>query len=105
MVHLLNDYSQELLSNLRRFQELGDKSGSDAIRHCCLNCFAHLAVLCEAISNTKEAPQTEMETLCDSALDQLGELAQDMCAEEYTRHDLLLGVGGPHIRYQACQKG
>lgn len=94
LVTLLNKYSQDLLSNLRRFEQLGDKRGAEMIRGCCINCFAHLVVLCEALANTESTPQTGMDDLCDSSLERLGELAQDMCTEEYTRHDVLLGVGG-----------
>jgi len=38
------------------------------------------------------APQTELDTLCDSTLERLGELTESMRMEEYTRLDLLLGV-------------
>lgn len=89
---LLDDYSQTLLSNLQRFQELGDKSGAETIRSCCVNCFAHLAVLCEALGGIGPTPQIGMDTLCDSSLVRLGRLAEDMRVEEYTRHDLLLGI-------------
>jgi hypothetical protein len=91
MTHLDN-YSQTLLSNLRRFQELGDQSGAAMIRGSCVECLAHLAVLCEALSKVGPAPQTELDTLCDSTLERLGELAGDMYMEEYTHLDLLLGV-------------
>ena len=91
---VLDNYSQTLLFNQRRFQELGDKGGAGVIRSSCVNCFSHLAVLCEAISRIEPTPQTELDNLCDSALERLGELAQDVCVgmEEYTRLDLLLGV-------------
>ena len=86
LVILLDTYSQTLLFNLRRFQDLGDNSGAGMIKSSCVNCLAHLAVLCQALSNA------ELDALCDSTLERLGELAQDMCMEEYTRLDLLLGV-------------
>lgn len=88
----LDNYSRTLLSNLRRFQELGDKGGAGVIRISCVNCLAHLAVLCEALSKIGPTPHTELDTLCDSSLERLGELAPDMQMEEYTRLDLLLGV-------------
>ena len=91
-MNLLGTYSQTLLFNLRRFQELGDNSGAGMIRSSCVNCLAHLAVLCQALSNAEHAPQTELDPLCDSTLEQLGELAQNMRMEEYTRLDLLLRV-------------
>ena len=88
----LDSYAQTLLFNLQRFQELGDKSGAWIIRSCCVNCFAHLAVLCETLYHMNPTPRTELSTLCDSALERLSELAQDIRTEEYTRLDLLLGV-------------
>ena len=91
---LLDNYSQTLLFNLRKFQELGDTSGAGMIRASCVNCLAHLAVLCEALGKIESAPQIKLDTLCDSSLEWLGELAKDMCMEEYTRLDLLLGVRG-----------
>ena len=91
-VALMDEYSQELLSILRRFEELGDKGGAEMIRICCINCFAHLAVLCGVIGDIK--PEAGVDALCDSSLERLGELARDMCMEEYTRHDVLLGVSG-----------
>ena len=93
LVTQLGDYSQDLLSNLLRFQGLGHKSGAEVIRGCCIDCFAHLAVLCESLREVEPASQVVGETLCDSSLEQLGELAQDMRKAEYTRHDLLLRVG------------
>lgn len=87
----LDGYSQSLVVNLRRFKELGHDSGSGLIRSSCINCLAHLAVLCQILSQVGPA-QEELYTLCDSALERLGELTQDMRAEEYTHLDLLLGV-------------
>ena len=92
MVTLLNDYSQTLLSNMQRFQELRDSSGAGMIRASCVNCLAHLAVLCEALNKVGPTPQMNMDTLCDSTLERLGELARDIRMEEYTNLDLLLGV-------------
>ena len=92
LVTLLDDYSRTLLFNMRRFQELGDESGAGVIRSSCVNCLAHLAALYEVLSEIGHAPQAELDNLCDSTLERLGELAQDMCMEEYTRLDLLLGV-------------
>ena len=88
----LGDYSRDLLSNLLRFQELGDKNGAEMIRGCCINCFAHLAFLCETLREVEPVPQVGVEAICDSSLERLGELAQNMCKEEYTRHDPLIEV-------------
>jgi len=91
LASLLDNYSQALLLNLRKFQEFGDKSGAGIIRSSCVSCLAHLAVLCETLCQMEPA-QTELDILCDSALERLSKLAQDMRTEEYTRLDLLLGV-------------
>jgi hypothetical protein len=96
----LEDYSQTLLSNLRRFQDLGDTGGAGMIRASCVTCLAHLAVLCEALGNIEPTAQTKLDTLCDWTLEQLGALAQDMCTEEYTFLDLLLGVRVPSCNGQ-----
>jgi len=90
-VSLLDSYSQTLLLNLQRFQELGDKSGAGTIRSSCVNCLAHLAVLCEALGQV-EPTRTQLDTLCDSSLERLFELTRDTHVEEYTHLDLLLGV-------------
>jgi len=92
LVTQLGDYSQDLLSNLLRFDGLGYKSGAEVIRGCCIDCFAHLAVLCETLREVEPASRVGGEALCDSSLERLGELAQDMCKAEYTRHDLLLRI-------------
>jgi len=60
------------------------------IRASCVNCLAHLAVLCEVLGRIRPTLQEKVDTLCDSTLEQLGALAQDMCMEEYTLLDLLL---------------
>lgn len=92
--HLVTDlgnYSRSLLANLQKFREFDDKSGSGVIRDCCINCLAHLAVLCETLS--QEMPtQAGLHSLCDWSLEQLSELTKDMVTEEYSRLDLLLGV-------------
>jgi hypothetical protein len=92
LANLLDDYSQELLSNLERFQKLGDRNGAEVIRGCCVHCLSHLAALCETICRVDPVFRTGMETLRASSLERLGELAKDMRMEEYTPHDLLLGV-------------
>ena len=97
LVAMLVDYSQDLLSDLRRFQELGNKVGAEIIRDCCVNCFAHLAILCETLRKMEPFSPAGVEALCDSSLVRLSELAQDACREEYTRHDLLLRVCATHV--------
>jgi len=92
VVTLLDDYSQTMLSNMRRFQELRDSSGAGMIGASCVNCLAHLAVLCETLNKVGPVPQMDLYALCDSTLERLGELARDIRMEEYTHLDLLLGV-------------
>jgi len=92
MVILLDNHSQTMLFNLRRFQELGDKRGAGVIRSSCIICFAHLSVLYETLGKLEAAPHTELNALCDLALERLCGLVRDMCVGEYTRLDLLLGV-------------
>lgn len=92
LVTHLDSYARTLLSNLQRFQGLGDKSGAWIIRGSCINCLAHLAVLCENLCQMEPAPRTELLSLCDSALERLSELTKNMHTEEYTRLDLLFGV-------------
>ena len=84
LASVIDKFSQTLLSNLQRFRELGDKSGAAMIKSSCVNCLAHLGALYEALG-------AESESFCDSTLERLSELAEDMGMEEYTRLDLLLG--------------
>ena len=92
LVSILDNYPQTLLSNLWRFQEPQDKSSAGVVRVSCVNCLAHLAVICEVLGRIEPTLQTKMDTLCDPTLEQLGALAQDMCMEEYATFGLLLGV-------------
>jgi len=85
----LDRYSQSLLSNLRRFQGLNDKTGSAVIQSSCITCLAHLALLCDALCREWPA-RGGLYALCDSTLERLTELTRDVCTEEYTRLDILL---------------
>ena len=89
---VLHDYSQTLSRNLRRFEDLGDKNGAGTIRSCGVICYAHLAALCEVLGEIGSTLPAEMEVVCDQGLERLGELSQNMCIEEFSRLDLLLGV-------------
>lgn len=95
---LLDNYSQDLQSNLRRFKALGDKNGAEMIRSCCINCLSHLAVLCGVLGDIDSVPRAGVEALCDSTLERLGELAEEVCMQEFTRHDVLLGVSDTQLR-------
>ena len=87
----LEEFSQKLLSNIKRFREHGDKSGADVISSSCIACLAHLAVLYEVVCRTDPVAK-EMHNLCDVALQRLGMLTSELRFEEYTYLDLLLGV-------------
>jgi hypothetical protein len=81
-----------LLSNIKRFHELGDNSGAEVIGSSCIACLAHLAVLYEAVCRTDPVGSFELCNLCDSALERLGALTSELEFDEYTYLDLLLGV-------------
>jgi len=87
----LEDFSQHLLSKIKRFRECGDKSGADVISSSCITCLAHLAILYEAVCRTDPVAE-EMYNLCDLALQRLGVLTFELQLDEYTYLDLLLGV-------------
>jgi len=93
----LEEFSQHLLSNLKRFREYGNKSGADMISSSCITCLAHLAILYEAVCRTDPTAE-ETYSLCDFALQRLGVLTSEFRLDEYTYLDLLLGVC-PHLRY------
>ena len=81
-----------LLCNLRRFIEFGDNIGAEIIWSSCITCLAHLSALCELIGRTEPTAGVAANGLCDSNLEKLGHLTEDMRVEECTYLDLLLGV-------------
>ena len=81
-----------LLHNLQGFVEVGDNDGATMIWSSCITCLAHLTALCELIGRTEPTASLAMNALCDSNLEKLGQLTDDMRSEEYTHLDLLLGV-------------
>ena len=87
----LEELSQSLLGNAKRFREHGDKNGADVIGSSCIACLAHLALLYEVVCRT-DPVAGEMYNLCDSALQRLGTLTSELRFDEYTYLDLLLGV-------------
>ena len=87
----LEEFSQNLLSNIKRFHERGNKDGADVISSSCIACLAHLAALYEFVCRTDPVAR-EMCNLCDLALQRLGILTSELRFEEYTYLDLLLGV-------------
>lgn len=58
----------------------------------CVACLAHLAILYEVVCRTDPTAGFEMYESCDSALERLGTITSDFQFNEYTYHDLLLGV-------------
>ena len=88
----LDEYSDTLLRNLRTFLQIGDIQGAQIIQSSCIGCLAHLAVLCDLISCSDPNSKLQMDTICDSSLERLGNLTQEMNFEEYTYFDLLLRV-------------
>ena len=88
----LDEYSQTLLTNLQGFQKLGNVNGAGMIRASCVDCLAHLIVLCETLRKVEPTLQMKLDNLCDSTLEWLGALDQDMCMGEYIHLDLLLEV-------------
>lgn len=95
----LGFFAQKLLGNVKRFREHGGTSAADVISSSCIACLAHLAILYEVISRT-DPVAGEMYTFCDSALRRLGMLTSELCLEEYTHFDLLLGVRLSSYRLQ-----
>jgi hypothetical protein len=85
-------FSLNLLSNVKRFRELGDKEGADVISSCCIACLANLAIIYEIICRIDPFSGSKSYILCDSALQRLGMLTSELRLDEYSHLDLLLGV-------------
>lgn len=92
LIVLLEGCSEDLLHNLRAFIEIEDNSGAEIIWNSCITCLAYLAVLCEFVGRTEPTDGPAMNAICDSSLEKLGRLTEDIRSEEYTHFDLLLGV-------------
>ena len=92
LVTPLDEYSDALLRNIRRFLEIGDTLGAEIIQRSCVGCLAHLAVLCDLIGRVDPDSKPQMDTVCDSSLERLGCLTQEMGSGNYTYLDLLLRV-------------
>ena len=95
LVVRLDEYSDTLLRNARRFIEIGDSLGAEIIQSSCVGCLAHLAVLCDLVSRLEPNSKSRMDAVCDSSLERLGCLTQEMNFDEYTYLDLLLRVRHP----------
>ena len=94
----LDEYSDTLLRNIRRFIEIGDTLGLEIIQSSCVGCLAHLAVLCDLVSRLEPSCKSQADAVCDSSLERLGRLTQEMNFDEYTYLDLLLRVRRPSRR-------
>ena len=97
MLAPLEEFSQNLLDNVKRFREYGDKNGADVLSSSCIACLAHLAILYEVVCRT-DPVAGGLYVLCDSALERLGMLTSELQLDEYTYLDLLLGVR-PSLRW------
>jgi hypothetical protein len=95
LISLLDGYSDTLLRNLRRFIDIGDNIGAEIIWNSSISCLAHLSALCELMGRMEPTANIAMNSLCDSNLEKLGQLTEDLRVEEYTYLDLLLGVRTP----------
>ena len=92
LVTRLDEYSGTLLRNIRTFLQIGDTQGAEIIQSSCVGCLAHLAVLCDLIGRSQPNTKPRMDIVCDSSLERLGQLTQEMNFEEYTYFELLLKV-------------
>lgn len=92
MVVVLRQYSETLLRNIQRFAEVGDSNGAEIIQSGCVCCLSHLAVLCDFLGRVAPNSKPDLDAICDWSLEELGDLTQGMCFEEYTYLDLLLRV-------------
>ena len=96
----LEELSRNLLGKIKGFHKRGNTIGADVVGSSCIACLAHLAILYEVVCRTDPAPRSEMYKPCDSALQSLGELTSELCFDEYSYLDLLLGVR-PSLSYFA----
>ena len=92
LVARLDEYSDTLLRNMRNFLHIEDRQGAEIIQSSCVGCLAHLAVLCDLVGRLEPDSKPQMDAVCDSSLERLGRLTQEMRFDEYTYFDLLLMV-------------
>jgi len=98
LVTRLEEYTNVLLRNIRRFIGIGDNHGAEIIQSSCVSCLAHLAVLCDLSSRLEPNSKPKMDATCDSSLVRLGSLTQQMDFDEYSYFDVLLRVRHPAHR-------
>ena len=92
LVARLDEYSDALLRSVREFLQIGDIQGAEIIQSSCVGCLTHLAVLCDFVGGLEPNSKPRMDAVCDSSLERLGHLTQEMSFEGYTTFDLLLRV-------------
>ena len=92
LVARLDEYSDTLLRDVQLFKQIGDTQGAEIIQSSCIGCLAHLAVLCDLAGHLEPNSKPQMDAVCDSALERLGHLTQEMMFDEYTYFDLLVRV-------------
>ena len=92
LVIRLDEYSDTLLQHLQRFLDVEDRRGAEVIQRSCIACLAHLAAFCDLTSGLEPNSKPQMDAVCDSSLERLGHLSQDMRIDRYTYLDILLGV-------------
>ena len=71
------------------FLQIGDNQGAEIIRGSCIGCLAHLAALCDLVGRLEPNSKPQMDIVCDSSLERLGHLTQEMSFDGYTFFDLL----------------
>lgn len=92
MLESLDEFSQKLLDDITTFRHHRDKNGADVVSGICIACLTQVATLCEVIGRNDPSAKAGMDSLCDSTLQKLGALTSELCFDEYTCLDLLLGV-------------
>ena len=92
LVTRLDEYSDTLLQHLQRFLDVEDRRGAEVIQRSCIACLAHLAAFCDLTSRLEPNSKPQMDAVCDSSLERLGHLTQDMRIDGYTYLDILLVV-------------
>ena len=95
LVTRLDEYSNALLRNIRRFMNIGDTHGAEIMQSSCVGCLAHLAVLCDLVGRLGPTSKPQMDAVCDSSLMRLGNLTREMNFDEYSYLDMLLRVRRP----------
>jgi len=92
LISSLDEYSDTLMIRLGEFDKINDTEGTLIIRSSCISCLAHLAALYHFVGEMQPSVRATMNSLCDAALDNLGNLTGGLELEEVTYFDLLLKV-------------